>query len=99
MEAKLENILGAISELRRKIDRLVSESDENRRRIDELKRMLEEGRYNDDMLRDLVRDIKELKTTANYTSINVKEIMNGMGVIYRSVDEIEENVVTERETK
>jgi len=51
------------------------------------------------MLKELQRDIKEIKTTINNDSINIKEIMNGMGIIYRSVDEIEDNVVPERETR
>lgn len=44
-------------------------------------------------------DVEEVRRTTTNLELMVKDILKGMGMIYYSVDELEENLVPERQTK
>ena len=43
--------------------------------------------------------VEETRRIATNVELMVKEVMKGMSIIYNSVDELEENIVPERQTK
>lgn len=50
-------------------------------------------------IQSILSDVEETRRTTANLELMIKDILKGMGMIYYSVDELEENLVPERQTK
>lgn len=115
MDDKLDRITKAIDDLRRKIEEIQKKVNAQEIVLSNISkdvgtqdtRNLSDVLYKMDgyMSRDATAvegmgaELQEIRRTSTNIELMVKDMMRGMSVLYNSVDELEENLIPERNTK
>jgi polyhydroxyalkanoate synthesis regulator phasin len=115
MDDKIDRLTRTVDELKRQLTTMQAKQDQYDKLMDQIakdigandqKNIAEiiyrlEGhvmRDNTDM-QTVTREVVETRRTVASIELMLKEVMKGLSVIYNSVDELEENVLPERQTK
>jgi len=104
---KSDEILKIVKKLERTVDEIKKTMDEVKREVgsregrilsDQINEIERQSKIKDEDQAKILRETIAIKRLVEFNDINVGEIMKALSLIYRSVDELEEGVLPERQT-
>lgn len=115
MDPKLQQLINDFNNLKRQWDTVFPELRELKRTVEDLKRelgisqgkllheqvsdVLNQSVKREELINRILREVEHTKKLVEYNDVNVKEIMKALALIYKSVDEIEDVMVPNRQTQ